>query len=526
MINSFKNLIKIGSVFLITLMVTSCESDIDSLGSQFFDGNSAQGTEKSYSIVAYNINHGDVIRADASKLGYATLGAFYENVFGGQKSDYITQVRLNSYNPDFGTNAVLDSAVLVLNPLYQTDSVTTVSSEITYPAVDGVAAKKELTTYPVQKYGKYKMNNVKTVLNIKVEEVTDFLGGNNDSIMSNKVVATSTLLGTKTFDGNITGVKITKKDDGSELLTRDAALRIALDPVFFTTKILAKKGSAELADAASFIRYFKGIKISVAENDGYIFKIAPTNMTIQLYYKNDKVENNVTTRPQSVLEMSLTGSNVHYNHIAYDRSGTPYATAMPAVSTDANNPIYPGDAGSKQLFAQGMGGSSFGLRVKTETLDKLKAMYNNDKIGIINAKIRLYTDTDIWKNKYAKPSYFMVRQKSASTFLADMSAYTYTTYNLIKAYDTDKDLAYYDINITKTIKDIVETNAENKDLIVDLGSYLSDTSTGALLGVKYNDRPYTPNRIVLKGTDDSNVGAEITNSFVAQLKVTYGSKTK
>lgn len=523
MINSIKKLFQIGGVVLFSLMVTSCESDIDNLGSQFFDGNSAEGTETSYSITAYNINHGDFIRTDAAKLGYATLGAFNEDVFGGQKSDYYTQVRLSNDKVDFGTNAKLDSAVLVINPIYQKDSAVTVTKEFNYPAVNGVAAKQDMVTYPIEKYGKTKING-KTVFNIKVEEVADFLGGINDSIMSNKSFAVSTLIGSKVFDGTVSSVKITKKEDSSELLSRDANLRIKLDSTFFANKIIAKSGKPELSDAASFIRYFKGIKISVAENDGYIFKISPSDMTIQLYYKNDKTENNVVTRPQSTFVLNLGSSNVHFNHIAYNRAGKAYETAMPAISNDQNNPIYPGDAGSSQLFLQGMGGASAGIRIPAVTINSLKKLFNDEKAGIINAKIRLYTDTSIWKNKYKKPSYFLVREKNASSFLTDMTAYSFTPYNLIKTFDTDKELAYYDINITKTIKNIVETNAENKDLIIDLGSYLSDPSTGALLGTKFNDRAYTPTRIVLEGTAKNDIGGVVKDSHVAQLKVTYAKK--
>lgn len=524
MINSIKSLFKIGGVVLFSLTVASCESDIDNLGSQFFDGNSAEGTETSYSITAYNINHGDFIRADAAKLGYATLGAFNEGVFGGQKSDYFTQVRLSSDKPDFGVNAKLDSAVLVLNPLYATDSATTVSTEFNYPAVNGVPAKQERITYPVQKYGKTKIGGNNAVFNIKVEEVSDFLGGTSDSLMSNRNFATSTLIGTKKFDGTISSVKITKKDDSSELLSRDANLRIKLDSTFFANKIIAKNGKPELADAASFIRYFKGIKISVVENDGYIFKISPNDANIVLYYTYEKTENDVKSRPQTTYTLSLGSNNVHFNHIAYNRTGTPYDAAMPTVSIDENNPFYPGDAGSRKLFVQGMGGASVGLRIPANTIANLKTLFNNDKAGIINAKFRLYTDTSVWDNKYQKPSYFLVRQKNAFTFITDMTAYAQTTYSLIKTYDTDKSLAYYDINITKTIKDIVETNAESKDFILDLGSYLSDTSTGALIGIKYNDRAYTPNRIVLVGTDQNNIGGVVKDSYVAQLKVTYAKK--
>ncbi len=72
------------------------------------------------------------------------IGAFSEPVFGGQKVSYFTQVRLSSYNPDFGKNPVVDSVVLTLKPLYETasDSLkTTTTEDYIYP--DGnVAAKK------------------------------------------------------------------------------------------------------------------------------------------------------------------------------------------------------------------------------------------------------------------------------------------------------------------------------------------------------------------------------------------------
>ena len=76
-------------------------------------------------------------------LSEATLGAFDEPNFGMQKSSYVTQVRLSSYDPDFGANAVVDSVVLQMKPLYQTatDSVVTKTYE-DYIHPDNIAAKK------------------------------------------------------------------------------------------------------------------------------------------------------------------------------------------------------------------------------------------------------------------------------------------------------------------------------------------------------------------------------------------------
>jgi hypothetical protein len=59
--------------------------------------------------------------------------------------------------------------------------------------------------------------------------------------MSNKQVALGASLGTKTFDGYLRSIKITKDSDNSELFSRDIGFRIPLDANFFNKKLLIKK---------------------------------------------------------------------------------------------------------------------------------------------------------------------------------------------------------------------------------------------------------------------------------------------
>ena len=157
MINNIQKLFKITASLVIgSVILWSCEPDADQLGSQFFQ-NGAQGTETPYPVIAYNVKNNDTIRTDAARLQSATLGAFTEPQFGMQKSSYVSQARLSSYAPDFGANPVLDSAVLVLKPLYPTDSVTTTTVEDYIYPVGTVAAKKVVSTYPITKYGRTKI---------------------------------------------------------------------------------------------------------------------------------------------------------------------------------------------------------------------------------------------------------------------------------------------------------------------------------------------------------------------------------
>ena len=520
MIKKFTKLLNIVASLLIgSLILWNCEPDADQLGSQFFQ-NGATGNEDYFDVIAYNVFHGtpgvlnsDSIRTDATRLQSATLGAFREPQFGLQKSSYVSQVRLSAYSPDFGTNPVLDSAVLVIKPLYASDSVrTTTQEDYIYP--DGaLPAKKVVNTYPILKYGQTKLNG-KTIFNIKVQEVTQFLFANTDAAYSNKEVSTGSVIGGRAFNGDISSVKITRDSDNSELFNRDANLRIPLDSTFFQNKII-KASAADLADAASFIRYFRGVKLSVDENDGYLFNFDPNSVTINLYYKKNKAATTTGEREAATFALDLGAANAHFNQITFDRTNTPSAAIVqPQNMVD----------GEPTVFAQGMGGPGVGLKIRANDIAVLRDMFNNEKIGIVSAKLRLYTDVNAWNNNFKKPNYFVVKQQGLDTFLEDMTTLAYApNFSLVKGFDLDKNPAHYDIAITQTLKNIIEKNVEPKDLIINVGTYTTDAS-GGLAGLvqpefaqTYNTRAYTPNRVVLVGTrpgDDRG----------AKLVVTYGKK--
>lgn len=512
----------------------SCEGELDDLGSQLVDG--ADGFDKAYSIVAYNITNNDVIQSDASKLDSVRIGNVIDSAFGAQKVSYLTQVRLDTYNPDFGKNPVIDSVVLSLKPRYATatDSVKTTTDE-NYIYPDGaVAAKKVITTYPVSKYGRSKKGKDKLLVNIKIKEVTDFMGGASDSLSSNKVFATGAEIGSKSFDGTVNSVVITKDSDASELVNRAVSLRIPLDKPFFQDKIIAKQGNQVLKDAASFIRYFKGISISVDEANGYLFSMAPNDAAITIYYKNDvTAADGTVTKTKAEVALSLGSSNAHFSNIVYDRSAN-YTLAMTGATNvkdldKAATPQFPVNAASK-LYMQGMGGSSIGLRIPARTIEELKDLYKKNKVGIVSAKLRLFNDDITWKNSLVKPSSLLVRQNNETGFLPDMTALSSAGYSLIKTSNLSTENASYDIGITESLKKIVEDDtydvSKGKDFIINIGSYLANSSTGLLLGQTYNDRAYNPYRIVLKGTTDTNTTGQVisNDSKVAQLRIIYTKK--
>lgn len=499
------------------MLVYNCEPEPDSLGEQLFLDGAANGNEVSYDLIAYNLVNNDSIRSDASKLTYATLGAFSEGQFGMQKAAYYTQVRLPVYDPDFGANAVVDSVVLVIKPTVASDSLVTNTDE-NYVYPDGaVPAKKVVNTYPAKKFGRTKANGGN--LTVAVNEVTDFLNGYSDIAYSNTTYAIGQVLGSKVFNGYVNSVTITKDSDNSSLFSSGVGFRIPLSASFFKTKIIDKKGQPELKDVSTFIRYFRGLKISVTESDGYLFQFSPSEVELVMYYKS--VDTGATTSTQKKYAFSVGNGNVQIGNYTYDRSNSALQNASQAGNIGNTT------TGDEKLFAQGMGGNSIGIKFPAKTIDSLKNLYQKNKAAIITAKIRMYTDRTAWDNKYQKPQDkgFTILQKDfkdgkeTTNFTQDLLLLSATpNFAYMRAYDLEKNPAYYDFTVTQSLKDIVESGADytKKYFKIDLANFL-ESSQGGLAGYNYTTRASSTQRAVFVGSDPNNPDK-------IKLKVTYSTK--
>lgn len=522
MINNLRKIVNLLSVAAVGgFLLYSCEPEADKLGEQFFIDGEAQANMKSYDLIAYNITNNDTVRSDAARIDSATIGVFNDPLFGKQNAAYATQLRLSTYDPDFGTNPTVDSVVMVVKPYYNVNNVTTTTND-SYVYPDGnVDAKVEIKKYPVKKFG----NTATTSMNVKVEEVTTFLDGPSDKQYSNKTLTLGSVLGQTTFDGIVKSVSITKDSDASSLYSSDAGIRILLDKNFFQSKIVAMQDKPELQNTANFIRYIKGLKISMTDNDGYLMNFFPNSVELKMYYKYDKVDNGVTTTINTVYPFVLGAGNTHIGLVQYDRSSAnQYNSILSSSNTTSGDP---------KIFLQAMGGPSMGVKIPQSTIDNLKQAYHNDKAAIINAKIRVYTDDVLSANDLPKPDVFNIVSRTETVdpqkpfkyaFTNDLLSYgSLATFQLYKAYNLNQNPAYYDFSITKSLKDIVEgddaIDYSKQDFVISIGNFLSTTSgSGTILignGVTTRARSYK--RAVL-------VGSEAGNPNRIQLKVTYGTK--
>lgn len=534
------NLKKTFAILLLAIFTSTilhnCEPDPDSLGEQLFTKDQIDGTETSYEVIAYNIKNNDSIRSDVSRLitgvnaaglpiNVGVLGSFTEKQFGMQKASYITQLRMPSDNFDFnGPNPKVDSVVLVLRtPANTTDNTYYISDSIKAPGAydrddypvgdEKVAVSIEKKSYPVRKYGK--IGGASKSMTINVHEITTFLDTNINAFKySNVNVNTGALLGSANFDGNVSTITVTKKSDNTNLLNGNLGFRMKLSNTdFFQTQIVDKKGKPELQDASNFIRHFKGIKISVSESDKYLFQFSPDDTELIMYYKYDKIVDGKVTRPQAFLKFNLGNPNAHIGQYEYDRTESDVSYVVPNSTT--------GDA---KLYVQGMGGPSIAIKFKDEELDKLRKKLKEDKIGIIGAKIRVYVDPLSFANVHSAegdrkftlvPPVKTVEGVKQYTFTSDLMNGFPLYYYGKKTTDRPE---YYDLTVTKTLKDIIEKEdpAYPTELYLNAGAFVRNAQ-GALVGAQYTTRATDMNRVVLTGNDKLNANR-------IQLRVTYGTK--
>lgn len=464
----------------VILSIVSCESESDDFGSQFFKKATSQ--EISYDLVAYNKTNHDTLNVNAYAQDKVLLGAFSEDHFGLQKTSFVSQLSPLEYKPNFGTNAKVDSVVLEILPEFSSDAVkTSVNESFSYK---GQEAKKEIKVYTVAKYGK-KSSNMK----INVDEISKDLTATDSKINSGTLISLGTRLGSLSFDGTTKSIVILKKGTNEQFYSQDAKVRIPLNKNYFQTKVINQVKNSSLDSFENFLSLFKGINISVEDNDGYFFGFLPKNVSIKMYYSNDE---NLSSGKNSVYQFNVTTNCIHFNKNTFNR-GQEFKKVFSHINKVD---------GDSHLYLQGMGGPSGVVKIPESVISQIKKVYQEKKGVILSAKIRVYADEN-WNIEYKKPTDFLLNYLENYNFTSDVLAFLgKIKENLVSGYDLDKNSAYYDIIVTETLRDVIEKSKDNRDLEINVGSYMNIQGNTFVAG--QTTRAYTPERIILLGSNTSD----------------------
>ena len=497
--------------------IVSCEDENIGLGSGLVGGD-AEGNVASYDVIAYNERF-DSLRSDQSVLQNALLGVFEEPVFGQTKASFITQIRLGTTSPDFGTNPTVDSVHLII-PTYiksTSDSVRTDTLNLSKPGVkpvenDTILIKKTFKVDSI--YG-----NKNQRITLKVKDINSVLLANkayysNDS----EIGINSQILGTVNVGNEVQNITKKTLNSSSSIYDEVVGYKISLDKNYFRDKILANQNTGLLEDHATFIRrVIQGLEISVEENNGFLFAFNPSNVQLKMYYSNDATEegkrNNLNLSFNASNYWSNNGANVQINKLSHANQGQAFLNNL--TNVDKTN-------GQARLFLNGSDGTRVNVKFIDEQINKLKADREANNWTIIGAKLQFHIDDQY---NFPKPGFivgwnnFKSEGEYVDRMYDDMLTFANSyPYNVHFNPFLGKDDKFYTIDITKHIKNMIEKGDtyEDQTMNIALGNFLLNTDATITSANPFvRNTVANPYRVVLHGNATENLEKRL------KLKVYY-----
>ena len=143
-----KSFFKIASLFVLFVLIVSCDKDFNSIGSDIVDDPHFELEEyEVQNIIGYSKATGPV---QSNNLPINSLGIYKDPYFGTTKAQFVSQVELSNANPTIGTNPVIDSVYLYI-PYFSTLESTTDDGERIYE-LDSVYGYSETAKFRLHVY--------------------------------------------------------------------------------------------------------------------------------------------------------------------------------------------------------------------------------------------------------------------------------------------------------------------------------------------------------------------------------------
>lgn len=425
----FRLPLQIIAIFSILLTWQSC-AEPDGIGLNLIDDQAGFLITDTVSIVTY-FERDDTI---PTNLGYQNLlGMMHDPVFGKVRASIITQFRLTQNNFSLGTEPVLDSIVLSLG-------------------------------YTGQFYG-----NEETFQTIRVYELRDDIP-EQDSLYNNQPLA------------------VYQRHIGQRILRPAPNDSTLIDTIMYAPhftmrlsdrlgqKIIDANGTQYFEDVSSFLEYFKGLKITVADNfseGGSVFNINMYSFftALRIYYH--EAADTVPKPKQHNFYINEFAKRLTYvEHFDFNGS-------HPLIIDQLNNP---GQTNDSLIFLKALGGLRG--RIHFPHIEKLAELTN---ITINQAKLIIPVDED-----FIEDDFFAARR----LFLLQMSdedeLVTLPDYNLGQTYfggiynETSKQ---YEFNITQHLQEVLSGNIENNELILIISGSAENAERVVLKGPGRSDNP-------------------------------------
>ncbi|MFH6767562.1 DUF4270 domain-containing protein [Gaetbulibacter aquiaggeris] len=323
---TFKAL-KFTSFLLFTILaIVACDQDFTSIESDVIGLKNFNTGSYPIPITSYNKKLDSL---KINNLNASLLGVFNDPIYGQTTASIITQVTPSIFNPNFGTNPIIDSVVLTI-PYFNKIISTDADGNSVYSISDSLFGDSpiKLSIYQnnyflrdfdpnedlnvIQNYYSNASGTINTTDNFAVTAngVINFDSQKGALIYENdSLVPSSNAIVLKTIAA-----------DGTETTERKVpALRDTLNSAFWKSLIIDKTNDPVLSNSNNFYNYFRGLyfKAEAVNNDGnmILLDIAGSGSNITIYYSSDSsVEGTDKLNGSYVLNFSGNKLNTFINN--------------------------------------------------------------------------------------------------------------------------------------------------------------------------------------------------------------------
>lgn len=468
--------------------IISCENDFKNVGVSVVDNNIFATDSYISEVISYSKN---IERNQTNGLSHYLLGVQRDGIFGKLEASVVAQLSLGETNPDFGTNAVIDSVIIDIP--YLATLTGTYSNDTPEFELDSIWSTGDKTIQlNVFELGTY-------LSSVDADDPTEtkkyysddiFLKANPGSSLFSGLITPSaidTMLLVKRYDypnyPDLTTKNLYQTDTIKKTDIKPS-LKIPLDKEQIKSIVQDNASSSDFASNANFQHYFRGLyfeALEVTEEDASLMTLSMSDARMYVYYSNDVTsdeeteedlnnngvtgETNVTVRTAQTLAFPVSG--VLANRYDRDYSGD----LVESYITPPQNET----TGEEIIFTQGAGGAISVLKLFGEDAnnndipDELEIL--RDKNWLINdAQLTLYINNDHATN-WTPQRLFLYNigeeVDPVDTQIIDALPQTIGNIGGFLVLNDDDEPEKYVFHITHFISEIVKTDSEL--VLYDLG---------------------------------------------------------
>jgi hypothetical protein len=535
----FKNAI---IVMGFAVIVVSCEGDVNSLGIDFL-GIDVDNVIKSEEFTAITFSTA-LNPVQSNGFTSQPFGVYDDPVYGMSTHDFVTQLRLATVNPSFGTTSVLDSVVITI-PLHAT--IATIAGENRTYTLDSVYNGTEKTKLRIYENNYFLNTFDPTDLTQAPRYFSDLgptIDANKGQLLHENLEFKPLKREVRLIASDALGNKISNPNpnpDGTDLFivtSREppayrAVLARANDSriTYWQNKIFNQEGSANLRTSGAFQNYFRGLYFKtlntasdVAGEKGNLTHFNLNGASIIMYYTTmiqDITGNTTGLVPvQSSFKILLANNKV--NLIRQE-----FKPAILASLQSSGNTI----TGDPSIFLKGGSGSMgfvdlFGPDIDLDSAgeaDQLTALKARSLI-INDATLTFFVDQTQVTSGRTEPERIVIYDVDNAVVLADFAVPTANGVAAVSANtthlgrlvrETPRDVTTsgvsYTLRITRHITQILAGTRENVRLGIAVSQNVNVVGELPRVQNRNAPNPITVDKIFL-GTAISHEGTVLHGS--------------